>query len=108
MYHFQYVTKKEIRPVRNQLEELLRLVQDEIRNTLTFQYKFVGSVSRNMVTFDKKGNKGFDFDVNIKINDEEENFTAKEIKHILMNAFNRLAEEFCYDRCEDSTRVFYH
>ena len=106
MYHFQYVTKKEIRPVRNQLEELLHLVQDEIRNTLTFQYKFVGSVSRKMVTFDMKGNKGFDFDVNIKINDEEENFTAKEIKHILMNAFNRLAEEFCYDRCEDSTRVF--
>ena len=106
MYHFQYVTKKEIRPVRNQLEELLHLVQDEIRNTFTFQYKFVGSVSRNMVTFDKKGNKGFDFDVDIKVNDEEENFTAKEIKHILMNAFDQLAEKFGYDRCEDSTRVF--
>ena len=64
--------------------ELIHKVQDEVRDSFTFQYKFVGSVQRNMVTCDVKSNAGFDFDVNIMVNDDDKDFEAEEIKNILM------------------------
>ena len=54
MYHFQYISKSEIAPLKNQVIELIGLVQDEIRNYFTFQYEFIGSVKLNMVTCDVK------------------------------------------------------
>lgn len=56
MYHFQYVSKNEIASLKNQVIELIGLVQDEIRNFFTFQYEFIGSVKLNMVTCDVKNN----------------------------------------------------
>ena len=49
MYHFQYVSKNEIAPLKNQVIELIGLVQDEIRNYFTFQYEFIGSVKLRCV-----------------------------------------------------------
>lgn len=106
MYHFQYVSKKEIAPFKVQVIELVGLVQDELRKYFTFQYEFIGSVKRNMVTCDVKSNIGFDFDVNIMVNDDDQNYSAKEIKQILMKAFDKYAHKYHYDFCEDSTRVF--
>lgn len=106
MYHFQYVSKNEIASLKNQVIELIGLVQDEIRDYFTFQYKFIGSVKLNMVTCDVKSNIGFDFDVNIMVNDDDEEYSAKNIKQILMKAFNKYAYKYHYDFCEDSTRVF--
>ncbi len=63
--------------------ELIHKVQDEVRDNFTFQYEFVGSVKRNMVTWDVKSNVGFDFDVNIRVNDDDEEFEAKDIKRYL-------------------------
>ena len=101
MYHFQYVSKNEIAPLKNQMIELIGLVQDEIRNYFTFQYEFIGSVKRKMVTCDVNSNIGFDFDVNIMVNDDDEEYSAKEIKQILMKAFNKYAYKYHYDFCED-------
>lgn len=108
MYHFQYVSKNELRPIKQQIIELIHLVQNDIRehNYFTFQYKFIGSVSRNMVTYDRKSNIGFDFDIDIMVNDDDENYSAEEIKHILMESFNKFSRKYNYDYCEDSTRVF--
>ncbi len=82
MYHFQYVSKNEIASLKNQVIELIGLVQDEIRNFFTFQYEFIGSVKLNMVTCDVKSNIGFDFDVNIMVNDDAGNL----IKSVWYNA----------------------
>lgn len=105
MSNFKYVTKKEYQPVKNELIELINLVQDEVREYFTFRYDFIGSASRNMITRDEDSNVGYDFDVNIRVNDEEEDYNAKEIKQILMNGFNRYNHLFKYDYCEDSKRV---
>lgn len=103
---FSMYQKKELKPAKKQLMELIHKVQDEVRDSFTFQYKFVGSVQRNMVTCDVKSNAGFDFDVNIMVNDDDKDFEAEEIKNILMCAFNKYARKYGYDSCEDSTRVF--
>lgn len=106
MYHFKYVSKNEIAPMKKEIIELIHHVQNEVRNYFTFQYEFIGSVKRNMVTYDIQSNIGFDFDVNITVNDDDEEYSAKEIKHILMRTFNEFSHRYHYDSCEDSTRVF--
>lgn len=105
MYHFKYVTKKQLSPVKKNLVQLIYAVRDQVRRDFTFQFKFVGSVKRNMVTYDPKTNIGYDFDVNIEVNDDDENFTAKEIRTIIRNALDKVAPHYGYDHAEDSTRV---
>lgn len=105
MYHFEFVSKKKRAPIKKKLIALINEVQDIVRKDFTFRYDFVGSDKRNMVTCDFKSNIGFDFDVNIEINDEDNSFSAKEIKLKLMNALNKMARKYGYDFAEDSTRV---
>ena len=105
MKDFKYVTKKEYGPIKQDLLKLLWLVQDEVRSYFTFSYEFIGSAARNMITMEVNGNVGFDFDVNIRVNDNEERFSAKEIRNILRDAFGKHAKEFGYSYGEDSTRV---
>ena len=50
-------------------------------------------------------NIGFDFDINIEVNDDEQEFTPKEIRTIIRNAIDHVAPRYGYKYCEDSTRV---
>ena len=105
MKQFEYVSKREYGPVKEELVDLIHLVQDEVREYFTFSYDFIGSASRNMITREINGNIGFDFDVNIRVNDPNEDYSAEEIKKILINGFNKYANRFNYDYAEDSSRV---
>ena len=106
MYHFEYVSKKEAAPYKAELIKLINRVQDYVRDEFTFQFTFIGSSSRNMITYDPTTNIGFDFDVNITVNDDDdEDYSAEEIRTILHKAFSRCMIEFGYNRCEQSTRV---
>lgn len=105
MSDFRYVTKATYSNAMKDLKELIHNVQDEVRDKFTFRYDFVGSVARNMVTRDYSSNVGYDFDVNLQVNDDDEKYTAKEIKTILKSAFDKFNYWFSYDFTEDSTRV---
>ena len=105
MTNFQYVKKSMYSNTKKDLEMLIHHIQNEVRDQFTFSYNFVGSVKRNMVTMDFDSNIGFDFDVNIHVNDDYEDFSPKEIKSILKQAFDKFNNQFGYDYCEDSTRV---
>ena len=105
MHDFRYVSKKEAAPIKAILLEIIHSTQNLVRDEFTFQYEFVGSASRNMITCDTKSNIGFDFDVNIYVNDDEENYTAKQIRQIIKQALDKVARHYGYDYCEDSTRV---
>ena len=105
MYHFVYVTKKEAAPIKNELISLINEVQDILRQDFTFQYRFIGSSRRNMITHDVRSNIGFDFDVNIEVNDDEDNYSAEEIRKRIYKALNKVAKKYGYDFPEESTRV---
>lgn len=105
MSDFEYVTRKEYLPVKKELIELINLVQDEVRDYFTFRFDFIGSASRNMITRDNDSNVGYDFDVNIEVNDVDNNYSAKELKTKIMQGFNKHKNKFNYDYCEDSKRV---
>lgn len=105
IHDFVYVSPDETAPVRKELESLIHDVQNEVREYFTFQYQFVGSTSRNMITMDRKSNIGYDFDVYFEVNDDDEEYDAKEIRIILKNAIDKHAGKYGYAHCEDSTRV---
>lgn len=105
MHDFCYVARKSAAPLKAELIEIINQVQDLVREKFTFQYTFVGSSSRNMITYDRNSNIGFDFDVNIEVNDDEENYSASEIKNTIRSALDRIAPRYGYSYCEDSTRV---
>lgn len=105
MHDFRYVTKKQAQPIKDELYQILYMVQDLVRDNFTFSFTPIGSSSRNMITCDAKSNIGFDFDINIEVNDDNEDFGPKEIRTIIRTAIDRVAPRYGYKNCEDSTRV---
>lgn len=105
MHDFRYVTKNEAKPIKEELYQILYEVQDLVRDRFTFSFTPIGSSSRNMITYDAKSNIGFDFDINIEVNDDNEDFKPKEIRTIIRTAIDRIAPCYGYKCCEDSTRV---
>ena len=105
MHDFRYVTKKQAQPIKDELYQILYMVQDLVRDNFTFSFTPIGSSSRNMITCDAKSNIGFDFDINIEVNDDNEEFEPKEIRTIIRTAIDRVAPRYGYKNCEDSTRV---
>lgn len=89
MYNFQYVNLKQLSSAKKELIQIINSVQDDVRQCFTFQFYFVGSVKRNMVTYDVKSNIGFDFDVDIHVNDDDCKYSAKEIKTQIMSALDK-------------------
>ena len=106
-HDFQYISRHDpkVKEAYEDLMQLLREVRAELRSEFTFQYEVVGSYARNMITYDAKGNKGYDFDVNIYPNTDEEDFTPKQIKTRFQAAIDRYCQKHGYDHAEDSTRV---
>ena len=105
MHDFRYVTKKQAQPIKDELYQILYMVQDLVRDNFTFSFTPIGSSSRKMITCDAKSNIGFDFDINIEVNDDNEDFEPKEIRTIIRTAIDRVAPRYGYKNCEDSTRV---
>ena len=105
MYYFQYVTAKQLSPMKQDLITIIHSVQNLVQKDFTFQFYFVGSIKRNMVTYDVKSNVGFDFDIDIHVNDDECRFSAEEIKTKIRLALDKVAYRYGYDNAEDSTRV---
>lgn len=105
MHDFRYVTKKQAQPIKDELYQILYMVQDLVRDKFTFSFTPIGSSNRNMITCDAKSNIGFDFDINIEVNDDNEDFEPKEIRTIIRTAIDRVAPRYGYKNCEDSTRV---
>jgi len=107
MYHYRYATKNEFKPVKSELEKIIHDVQDIVRDNFTFSYYYVGSSAkgRNLVTYDPTTNIGFDFDINIYVNDDEEDYSPEEIRNIIRNALDEVVKDYGYNYCEDSTSV---
>lgn len=101
MHDFYYVTRAEAKPIKDELYKIIREVQDIVRDNFTFQCRPVGSSSRNMITRDRKSNIGYDFDFDLEINDDNENYGPDEIRYIIKKAIDQVAPRYGY-KCEYS------
>ena len=106
MHDFVYADKSRTEQVKRDIEAIIRQVQAELKDDVPFEYRFIGSALRDMITYDRKSNVGFDFDVNLDVTSCSQKYSPKELKLRLMNAFDRVATRYGYKNCEDSTRVF--
>lgn len=106
-HDFQYISKydPQVKAAYADLMLLLREVREELKKHYTFQHGLVGSYARNMITYDQKSNVGFDFDVNIYPNDDEQKFTPDQIKLLFKKALDHHVKDHGFDYAEDSTRV---
>ena len=66
-FMYEYVTKKEYRPVREELEKIIKRTQIYMREKFdtTFQFQLIGSGGRHLITRVINGNGGYDFDYNL-------------------------------------------
>lgn len=105
MNHFVYVTRKEASPYKKKIIDMTNEVQRSLREKFTFSYYFVGSSARNMITYDIKTNRGFDFDINYGINDSNEMYSPKELYSKIYIQLDRIKSKYGYNKIEKSTRV---
>jgi len=106
---FEYVTKAEYQPVREELEKIIKQAQSIMRTEydLTFQFKLIGSGKKHLITRVIGGNQGFDFDYNLII-PTPDGFTwkAKVVKQQFMSAFQKALGGSKYSAPQDSTSSF--
>ena len=107
VHDFKYIPKRDpqVKVAYDDLMLLLQEVSKDLKKHYTFQRKPIGSYARNMITYDQKSNVGFDFDVNIYPNDDEQKFTPDQIKLLFKQALDKHAKNHGFDYAEDSTRV---
>lgn len=107
MYHFRYVNEYQANQLIEEIERLLQCVYEDIGYDIPFTYEFIGSASRDMITYDPYQNSGYDADVNIIIKSKK--YSPKEIRDkfrvsIDKATFRGYTSDF-NSHCEDSTRV---
>ncbi|MBR0158212.1 MAG: hypothetical protein IJM24_03905 [Clostridia bacterium] len=104
---YEYVSKTEYRPVREELEQIIRRAQKHLHDRgMTFQFRLIGSGGNHLITRVKGGNKGFDFDYNLILQDRgEDGYDAKDVKEKFMDAFKIALKGTKYKAPEDSTSV---
>ena len=108
MPNYEYVNKNEYRPVREELELIIRKAQKILKKEtgITFQFELIGSGSKHLITRVVGGNKGFDFDYNIILNDPaEENkiWNADFARKEFTKALDKAIEGTQYDHPQNSS-----
>lgn len=105
-YDFYYVEPSVSDPVREKIVELIKKVQKDISSEYTFQYQFIGSSARNMITADKKGNVGFDFDVNIIPQKIKCKNSPEHLRKVFFDAVQKIYTTYGFNsKPENSTSV---
>ena len=103
---YEFVTKKEYMPIRIEIEEIIKKVQNILRKEdrdMTFQFRLVGSGGRHLITRDKGGNKGYDFDYNLIINPNYEWYAS--VREYFFRAFQKAIKGTRFNKIENSTSV---
>lgn len=109
MNRYEYVSRSEYTPVREELEKIICKVQSEMRKRydLPFQFRLIGSGRRHLVTRIVGGNRGYDFDYDLIIQPPGKgyHYNADIVKQDFTNAFKRALKGTAYSAPKDSTSV---
>ncbi|MBI9008661.1 MAG: hypothetical protein JEZ05_01405 [Tenericutes bacterium] len=93
---FEYVSKAELKPAKEQVEKLIRDLQKNLREeNVTFDPKLIGSGGKNLVTRVVGGNTGFDFDYNFVIQ-KDADLSPKDLKLLFIQELQNIIENTQY------------
>jgi len=104
-HDFAYVEPKISDPVRGDITELIKRVRKAVKNEFSFQDQFIGSSARNMITYDRKGNTGFDFDVNIIPQKIKGADTPEHLRTVIFNTIQKYYKLYGFNTIENSKSV---
>ena len=97
----EYLSKSFIRQYREEFNEIVEDLKNELGNEWSFHHYLVGSARRNLVL---DSNEGFDLDYHFRMNNWPDGLTDKEVKYRMMDALDNVTpDNLSY--CEDSTHV---
>lgn len=104
---YEYVTKAEYKPLKEEATRILQKMRSQLKNELPFSFQLVGSGKRHLVTRIKGGNKGFDLDYNLILDDDCYDYDAKEVKNRFINAMKNALKDsrFHFSDPKDSSSV---
>ncbi len=114
MERYVYVKPDQYEDVYQELRTIIKNLHNILMNweVCTFNEMLIGSGKLGLVTYDTKGNEGFDFDFNLNIQsifedfcDEEGNFTAKDLKLAIMDGLKEALKGTDYKNPNDSSSV---
>lgn len=74
---YEFVSKNEYQPIRKKLEKIIKQVQKDIKKKISFQFTLISSGSKKLIARLKEGDKGFDFDFNISIQNVNNEIDAR-------------------------------
>lgn len=104
---YEYVTKAEYKPLKEEATRILQKMQSQLKKKFPFSFQLVGSGKRHLVTRIKGGNKGFDLDYNLILDDDCYDYDAKEVKNRFINAMKNALKDsrFHFSDPKDSSSV---
>ncbi|MDD2445819.1 MAG: hypothetical protein PHX09_03310 [Clostridia bacterium] len=114
MSRFIFVEPEQYEKVSQGLRTIIKRLHNILSNwgVCTFEEILIGSGKYGLVTYDTKGNKGFDFDFNLNVQqvfddfcDEEGVFTAKDLKLAIMEGLKEALKDTNYKNPKDSSSV---
>lgn len=107
MQEYEYVTRSEYRPIKNEIESIIKKAQIIMKEKYEtpFCFELIGSGKRHLITRIKDGNKGYDFDYNLVIEHPGQGYKylPDVVNEDFRNAFNQAVKGTRFSFPEDST-----
>lgn len=104
---YKYVSKKEIRDIREYCEEIIKKLQkSELKEFFTFSFYLIGSGKTNLITID--GDNGtYDLDYNLILQKDKADLFSKpqKIKELFSKEFDKERNNFNIKKIENSSSV---
>ncbi len=104
---YKYVSKKEIRDIREYCEEIIKKIQkSQLKDFLTFSFYLIGSSKTNLITIN--GDNGtYDLDYNLILQKDKADLFSKpqKIKELFSKEFDKERNNFNIKKIENSSSV---
>lgn len=104
---YKYVSKKEIRDIREYCEEIIKKIQkSQLKDFLTFSFYLIGSGKTNLITIN--GDNGtYDLDYNLILQKDKADLFSKpqKIKELFSKEFDKERSNFNIKKIENSSSV---
>ena len=104
---YKYVSKKEIRYIREYCEEIIKKIQkSQLKDSLTFSFYLIGSGKTNLITIN--GDNGtYDLDYNLILQKDKADLFSKpqKIKELFSKEFDKERNNFNIKKIENSSSV---
>lgn len=103
---YEYVTKAELKPVKQQIEKIIGDLHTALRSEgVTFEEKLIGSGGKNLVTKVVGGNAGYDFDYNFVIQ-KGNDLDAKNLRLLFVRKLEEIIANTSYSNVSDGEQSF--